>query len=91
MQLPDPSPIRDGDTDRMAATLMGELGTDPHVIEVALGHVTLHTGLASVYNRARYRPQVAAALAAACRRARGDRERRHRGHSSGPFGSLGIG
>jgi hypothetical protein len=41
---------------------MGELGTDPHVIEAALGHVTVHSGLASIYNRSRYRPQVAAAL-----------------------------
>jgi integrase len=50
------------DLRRTAATLMGELGTDPHVIEAALGHVTVHSGLASVYNRSRYRPQVAAAL-----------------------------
>ena len=50
------------DLRRTAATLMGELGTDPHVIEAALGHVTLHSGLASIYNRSRYRPQVAAAL-----------------------------
>jgi hypothetical protein len=41
---------------------MGELGTDPHVIEAALGHVTVHSGLASIYNRSRYRQQVAAAL-----------------------------
>jgi integrase len=50
------------DLRRTAATLMGELGSDPHVIEAALGHVTVHSGLASIYNRSRYRPQVAAAL-----------------------------
>jgi integrase len=50
------------DLRRSAATLMGELGTDPHVIEAALGHVTLHSGLASIYNRSRYRQQVAEAL-----------------------------
>jgi integrase len=50
------------DLRRTAATLMGELGTDPHVIEAALGHVTVHSGLASIYNRSRYRPQVAVAL-----------------------------
>jgi integrase len=50
------------DLRRTAATLLGNLGTDPHVIEAALGHVTLHSGLASIYNRSRYRPQVAEAL-----------------------------
>jgi integrase len=50
------------DLRRSTATLMGELGTDPHVIEAALGHVTLHSGLASIYNRSRYRPEVATAL-----------------------------
>jgi integrase len=50
------------DLRRSAATLMGELGTDPHVIEAALGHVTLHSGLASIYSRSRYRQQVAEAL-----------------------------
>lgn len=50
------------DLRRTAATLMGNLGTDPHIIEAALGHVTVHSGLASVYNRSRYRPQVAEAL-----------------------------
>ena len=30
--------------------------------ESVLGHVTLHTGLGSIYNRSRYRPQMAIAL-----------------------------
>jgi integrase len=50
------------DLRRSAATLMGELGTEPHVIESVLGHVTLHTGLAGIYNRSRYRPQMETAL-----------------------------
>jgi integrase len=50
------------DLRRSAATMMGELGTDPHVIEAALGHATVHSGLSSIYNRSRYRHEVAAAL-----------------------------
>lgn len=50
------------DLRRTAATLMGDLGTEPHIIESVLGHITLHTGLASIYNRARYRPQMEKAL-----------------------------
>ncbi len=50
------------DLRRTAATLLGELGVDPHVIEAALGHADVHTGLASIYNRSRYVPQVATAL-----------------------------
>jgi integrase len=50
------------DLRRSSATMMGEMGIEPHVVEAALGHVALHSQLASVYNRARYRPQVAEAL-----------------------------
>jgi integrase len=50
------------DLRRSAATAMGELGVDPHVIECCLGHAVIHTGLASVYNRSRYLAQTAAAL-----------------------------
>jgi integrase len=50
------------DLRRTAATMMGEMLIDPHVVEAALGHVTLHTPLAAVYNRARYQAQVAEAL-----------------------------
>jgi integrase len=57
------------DIRRTCATLMGELGTAPHVVEVALGH-TLKTSsdgssvsrVAQVYNRSRYRQEHAAAL-----------------------------
>jgi integrase len=50
------------DLRRTGATLLGELGVDPHIIEAALNHVVLHSPIASVYNLSRYRPQVADAL-----------------------------
>ena len=50
------------DLRRTAATLMGEMGVAAHVVEAALGHVDLHSRLASVYNKSRYRPEVSAAL-----------------------------
>jgi integrase len=50
------------DLRRTAATLLGEMGIEPHVIEAALNHTSIHSPLAATYNRARYRPQVADAL-----------------------------
>ncbi len=50
------------DLRRTAATLMGDLGVMPDVIEAALNHVAIRSRLAALYNRSRYRPQVAAAL-----------------------------
>jgi integrase len=51
------------DLRRTSATWLGELGVDPHVIEAALGHADLiPSKVAGIYNRARYVPQVAAAL-----------------------------
>lgn len=50
------------DLRRTGATLLGELGVDPHIIEAALNHAALHSSLASLYNRARYLPQVRQAL-----------------------------
>jgi integrase len=50
------------DLRRTAATMMGEMGELPDIIEAALNHATIHSALASTYNRSRYRPQVAAAL-----------------------------
>ena len=52
------------DLRRTAATMMGQAGVDPHVIEAALGHVSIHSQLAATYNVARYLPQVADALQA---------------------------
>jgi integrase len=50
------------DLRRTAATMMGELGVLPSVVEAALNHSTIHSQIASVYNKSRYRPQVADAL-----------------------------
>jgi len=50
------------DLRRTAATMMGDLGVMPDVIEAALNHVTIRSQLAAVYNKSRYRPQVAEAL-----------------------------
>jgi integrase len=50
------------DLRRTGATLLGELGVEPHIIEAALNHAALHSALASLYNRARYLPQVRQAL-----------------------------
>lgn len=50
------------DLRRTGATLLGELGVDPHVIEAALNHSAIHSSLATLYNASRYRPQVRAAL-----------------------------
>jgi integrase len=45
-----------------AATMMGELGVIPDIVEAALNHVQIHSALAARYNAARYRPEVAVAL-----------------------------
>ncbi len=50
------------DLRRTGATMLGDLGEMPDVIEAALNHVAIHSVLAATYNRSRYRPQVAAAL-----------------------------
>jgi integrase len=50
------------DLRRTGATMLGELGVEPHVIEAALNHISIHSQLAATYNRARYLPAVTAAL-----------------------------
>jgi integrase len=50
------------DLRRTGATMLGDLGELPDIIEAALNHVSIHSALAATYNRSRYRPQVAAAL-----------------------------
>ncbi len=50
------------DLRRTGATMLGEMGETPDVIEAALNHTSIHSPLAATYNRSRYRPQVAAAL-----------------------------
>jgi integrase len=50
------------DLRRTAATTMGEMGVQPHVIEAALNHSAIHSQLATNYNKSRYSREVAAAL-----------------------------
>jgi integrase len=50
------------DLRRTGATMLGEMGELPDIIEAALNHTAIRSPLAATYNRARYRPQVAAAL-----------------------------
>jgi integrase len=50
------------DLRRTGATMLGEMGELPDIIEAALSHVSIRSPLAATYNRSRYRPQVAAAL-----------------------------
>jgi integrase len=50
------------DLRRTGATLLGELGLEPHVIEAALNHMNIYSGLAATYNKARYLPAVREAL-----------------------------
>jgi integrase len=50
------------DLRRTGATMLGEMGVEPHVIEAALNHQVITSQLATIYNRSRYRPAVAAAL-----------------------------
>jgi integrase len=50
------------DLRRTGATLLGELGVEPFIVEAALNHAVVHSSLAATYNQARYRPQVRAAL-----------------------------
>lgn len=50
------------DLRRTGATMLGEAMVAPYVIEAALNHVNLHSSLAAIYNKARYRPAVRVAL-----------------------------
>jgi integrase len=50
------------DLRRTAATMLGELGVMPPVIEACLNHTAIHSRLAATYNKSRYRPEVAAAF-----------------------------
>ncbi|UZF93734.1 tyrosine-type recombinase/integrase [Bosea sp. NBC_00550] len=47
---------------RTAATLAGELGEPPHVVEVILGHSAVGGSLVAGYNKARYKAEHAQAL-----------------------------
>ncbi len=50
------------DLRRTGATMLGEMGELPDIIEAALNHVSIRSPLAATYNRSRYRPRVASAL-----------------------------
>jgi integrase len=50
------------DLRRTGATILGEMGELPDILEAALNHVSIRSPLAATYNRSRYRPQVAIAL-----------------------------
>jgi integrase len=50
------------DLRRTGATMLGDMGELPDIIEAGLNHVAIRSQLAATYNRSRYRPQVAAAL-----------------------------
>jgi integrase len=47
---------------RTCATMAGELGAEPHVISVVLGHKHIGSQLTSIYNKARYQPEHKAIL-----------------------------
>ena len=50
------------DLRRTGATMLGEMGELPDIVEAALNHTSIRSPLAATYNRSRYRPQVALAL-----------------------------
>jgi integrase len=50
------------DLRRTGATILGEMGELPDIIEAGLNHTSIRSPLAATYNRSRYRPQVAIAL-----------------------------
>jgi integrase len=53
------------DLRRTAVTGMADLGIAPHVVEAAINHISGHKGgVAGVYNKSTYAPQVRAALEA---------------------------
>lgn len=52
------------DIRRTVATGMGELGIQPHIIEAVINHRSGHkAGVAGIYNRATYEPEIKRALA----------------------------
>jgi integrase len=58
------APWRLHDCRRSCATGMAELGVQPHIIEAVLNHVSGHkAGVAGIYNRAKYEPEMRTALA----------------------------
>jgi integrase len=57
------APWRIHDLRRTCATQLGELGVQPHHIEAILNHYSGHrSGVAGVYQRAKYEPEMRSAL-----------------------------
>ena len=57
------APYRLHDLRRTCATMLGELGVQPHYIEAILNHYSGHrSGVAGVYQRAKYEPEMRSAL-----------------------------
>jgi integrase len=57
------APWRLHDLRRSAATWMAEIGALPHIVEACLNHQSGHkAGIAGTYNRAKYEPEMRAAL-----------------------------
>src|SRR5262249_17753146 len=51
------------DLRRTTATMMAEQGIHPHIIEAVLNHISGHkSGVAGIYNRARYQDEMRSAL-----------------------------
>lgn len=50
------------DLRRTAATIMGENGVLPAIVEIVLGHAEPHSALAGIYNKSRYPKEHAGAL-----------------------------
>ena len=42
--------------------MLGKMGVMPAIVEAALNHTSIHSQLATVYNKSRYRQEVAEAL-----------------------------
>jgi integrase len=51
------------DMRRTAATMMAELGIQPHIIEAVLNHAGHRSGVGGIYNRASYEAEKRTALA----------------------------
>jgi integrase len=64
-------PWRLHDIRRTVATMMGEMGIEPHIVEEVLGHVSYKAGVAGLYNRAEYETRKRAALELWARRVEG--------------------
>jgi integrase len=57
------APWTNHDLRRTVATLMAESGTQPHIVEAVLNHISGHKhGVAGIYNRASYEKEKRAAL-----------------------------